>query len=194
MRVVRIRGLLGVYLQQRRRQPKCHQADAKERCRLTHLEYTTKRLHATGCRHPVWCCVHSTPATLASVHQHGLVWCQVLRYAATATRIFLHCVLQGALWSPSKRALPPTPEGIVRARTKEFEARGQVRFFQDFREFRIGAAGVRQLGAHFRLPSVWPADLPSLPLLPAHPHLVVRETTGEPCLSPTSGVPLNRID
>ena len=136
MHVVRICGLLGVYLQQRRRQPKCHQADAKERCRLTHLEYTTKRLHAAGFRHPLWCCVHSTPATLASVHQHGLhciVWCQLLRYAATSTRIFLHCVLQGALWSPSKRALPPTPEGIVRARTKEFEARGQVRFFQDFR-------------------------------------------------------------
>jgi hypothetical protein len=43
-------------------------------------------------------------------------------------------MLQGAPWSPSKLGPPPTPQGIVRARTKEYEARSQVRFILGWHE------------------------------------------------------------
>lgn len=73
-------------------------------------------------------------------------------------------VLQGALWSPSKQGLPSTPEGIVRTRTQEFEARGQVRFI-------LGWVEGHRLGA-----------LP-LPLTKVSGHLITLDAAAQQCLS-----------
>lgn len=40
-------------------------------------------------------------------------------------------LLQDTLWLPSKDEAPPTPEGIVRRLTQDFEARTQVDTFPD---------------------------------------------------------------